>query len=90
MPPKEIIANNEAMKQSINYLSYSQIETFETCPLHYKLKYILKVPTPPSASQSFGTAMHATLKEIYEQMPNDKKINDKKRNKSECGKNRLG
>ncbi|MCX6705857.1 MAG: PD-(D/E)XK nuclease family protein, partial [Candidatus Woesebacteria bacterium] len=39
--------------------------TFKTCPLHYKLKYIYKVPTPKTASQSFGTTMHTTLKEFY-------------------------
>jgi DNA helicase-2/ATP-dependent DNA helicase PcrA len=70
---------------NVDYLSYSQIETFKTCPMHYKLRYIYKVPTPPSASQSFGTAMHATLKELFEgisnedsktdkQMPNDKLV----------------
>jgi DNA helicase-2/ATP-dependent DNA helicase PcrA len=52
----------------IDYLSYSQIETFKTCPLHYKLKYILRVPTPPSHSASFGTSMHATLKYFYEEV----------------------
>ncbi len=49
----------------INYLSYSQIETFKICPLHYKLRYILKIPTTPSASQSFGTAIHNTLRDFY-------------------------
>jgi len=52
----------------VDYLSYSQIETFRTCPLHYKLKYILKVPTPPQAATSFGTAIHATLKNFYEEL----------------------
>lgn len=61
----------------IDYLSYSQIETFQTCPMHYKLKYIYKVPTPPSASQSFGTAMHATLKEFFEEMQKSKKVEGK-------------
>ncbi len=61
----------------IDYLSYSQIETFQTCPMHYKLKYVYKVPTPPSASQSFGTAMHATLKEFFEEIQSGKKVNDK-------------
>ena len=56
----------------IDYLSYSQIETFKTCPLHYKLKYIFKVPTPTSASQSFGTSIHATLKDFYKAAINDK------------------
>jgi len=46
----------------INYLSVSQIETFKTCPLHYKLRYIYKLPTPPSASISFGVTIHDTLK----------------------------
>jgi DNA helicase-2/ATP-dependent DNA helicase PcrA len=64
-------------KLHIDYLSYSQIETFQTCPMHYKLRYIYKVPTPPSASQSFGISMHATLKNFYEEMLNGKKANDK-------------
>ena len=50
----------------IDYLSVSQIETFQTCPLHYKLKYIYKLPTPPSASSSFGISIHKTLKEFLE------------------------
>jgi DNA helicase-2/ATP-dependent DNA helicase PcrA len=49
----------------VDYLSYSQIETFRTCPLHYKLKYIYKIPVPPSAAQSFGTSMHSALKNFY-------------------------
>lgn len=61
----------------IDYLSYSQIETFQTCPLHYKLKYIYKVPTPPSASQSFGTTMHATLKSFFEGVAKGEKPTDK-------------
>lgn len=61
----------------IDYLSYSQIETFRVCPLHYKLRYIYKVPTPPSASQSFGTTMHATLKNFYERVSTGSKPTEK-------------
>jgi DNA helicase-2/ATP-dependent DNA helicase PcrA len=50
----------------VDFLSYSQIETFRICPLHYKLKYIYKVPTPPSSSQSFGNSFHLTMKAFYE------------------------
>ncbi len=50
---------------TINYLSYSQIQTFLDCPLHYKAKYILKLPTPPSAPLSFGIAIHGSLKDIF-------------------------
>lgn len=70
-------SNLETPKLKIDYLSFSQIETFKTCPLHYKLKYILNVPTPPAASASFGTTIHATLKEFFEEVKNGKKANDK-------------
>ncbi len=53
-------------KAHIDYLSYSQIDTFKICPLHYKMKYILGVPTPTSAAMSFGISMHAAMKEFYE------------------------
>ncbi len=55
--------NNEPT--TINYLSYSQIQTFLDCPLHYKAKYILKLPTAPSAALSFGIAIHGSLKDIF-------------------------
>lgn len=58
--------NETGYALKVDYLSYSQIETFQTCPLHYKLRYIYKLPTPPSASQSFGTTIHAALKNFFE------------------------
>jgi len=61
----------------IDYLSYSQIETFKTCPLHYKLRFIYKVPTPQTASQSFGTTMHAVLKNFYLKVGAGEKPTDK-------------
>ncbi len=65
--PKNFSSKVSQEKIKIDYLSYSQIQTFLDCPLHYKLKYILKLPTPPSAASSFGTTIHATLKEFYSQ-----------------------
>jgi len=61
---KKPIINSELL--TVNYLSVSQIETFKTCPMHYKLKYIYKLPTPSSASISFGVSIHNTLKEFVE------------------------
>lgn len=61
----------------VDYLSYSQIETFKTCPLHYKLKYILRIPTPPSPAQSFGISMHRALKEFYESVVVSEKPTEK-------------
>lgn len=60
----------------IDYLSVSQIESFKTCPMHYKLRYIYKIPTPPSASISFGVSIHETLKDLFTK-ENAKKINTK-------------
>jgi DNA helicase-2/ATP-dependent DNA helicase PcrA len=50
---------------TVTYLSYSQIETFRLCPLHYKLRYILNIPTPQSASLSFGTSIHNAMRDFY-------------------------
>lgn len=64
-------------KLKIDYLSYSQIETFETCPMHYKLRYIYKVPTPPSSSQSFGISIHSTFNEFYKRLKEGEKPSEK-------------
>jgi len=62
---KKDLKEKKISKFHIDYLSYSQIETFRICPLHYKLKYIYKIPTPPSAAQSFGISMHNALNSFY-------------------------
>lgn len=51
--------------QPITYVSYSQLQTFEICPLHYKLKYSLKIPVPQTSAQTFGTSIHAALRDYY-------------------------
>jgi len=61
----------------ITYLSYSQIQTFEICPLHYKLKYLLKIPTPISSAQSFGISVHATLRDFYQKRMRGEKLKAK-------------
>jgi len=53
------------LHHQVNFLSYSQISTFRLCPLHYKLRYILKVPTLISSAQIFGTNIHAALRNYY-------------------------
>jgi len=58
--------SDEKTKPIVTYLSYSQIETFETCPLHYKLSYLLKVPTLASGALTFGTTIHDTLRDVYQ------------------------
>ncbi|MDP3988550.1 MAG: ATP-dependent DNA helicase [Candidatus Levybacteria bacterium] len=60
----------------IIYLSYSQIQTFNICPLHYKLKYILKIPTPPTSALSFGTSIHSTLRDYFQKIINNEKVEE--------------
>lgn len=50
----------------ISFLSYSQLATFETCPLQYKYRYIVKIPVTPSAALTFGDTMHRTVRAFYE------------------------
>jgi len=65
--------NNKTQKQTLNsqplapvtYISYSQIQTFETCPLHYKLKYLMNLPTLPSPALSYGISVHSTLRDVF-------------------------
>jgi DNA helicase-2/ATP-dependent DNA helicase PcrA len=48
----------------ITYISYSQLQTFDMCPLHYKLRYILNLPSPPSPALSYGQSVHNALRDF--------------------------
>ncbi len=72
--PKEKEEKKKNLITPITYLSYSRIQTFQICPLHYKLKYILKIPTPPTAAQSFGISIHNTLRDFYQAYKGGNKI----------------
>lgn len=54
------------VREPVTYLSYSQLSTFNTCPLQYKYRYILHIPVPQSAALSFGDSMHKTIRAFYE------------------------
>ncbi len=61
----------------LTYLSYSQIQTFDTCPLHYKLRYILNVPTAPSPALSYGVSVHSALRDFFQLLKTNNKITQK-------------
>jgi DNA helicase-2/ATP-dependent DNA helicase PcrA len=52
----------------VTYLSYSNLQMFDICPLHYKAKVIFNIPTPIAAVQSFGISLHNTLYNFYKQV----------------------
>jgi DNA helicase-2/ATP-dependent DNA helicase PcrA len=58
--------DTKPVRQPVTYLSYSQLDTFMTCPLQYRYRYILRIPVPPSAALSFGDTMHKTIRAFYE------------------------
>lgn len=55
--------------------SYSQLASFETCPLQYKYQYLLRIPTPSTAAGSFGDTIHKTLQKFYQLFMNDPEVN---------------
>lgn len=50
---------------SSNTISYSQMETFNTCPLKYYYKYVLGVTGIPNPALNFGQVMHRTLRDFH-------------------------
>lgn len=52
----------------ITYISYSQLQTFQMCPLHYKLRYLLNLPSPSSPALSYGVSVHSALRDFFMQM----------------------
>jgi len=74
--PLSLAGAREKIKEFIpDFLSYSQIDTYLTCPLQYKYAYVLKIPTPPSHSLSFGNTIHDTLRDYHTRLMFGEKIN---------------
>jgi DNA helicase-2/ATP-dependent DNA helicase PcrA len=72
--PEKIEKPKEEL-MDITYISYSQLQTFRVCPLHYKLKYILKLPSPPSAALSYGVSVHSALRDFFLMMQQKQSVN---------------
>ncbi len=60
----------------ITYISYSQIQTFDVCPMHYKLRYVLNLPAPESPALSYGISVHNTLKEGFTYLLQEKELSE--------------
>lgn len=46
-------------------LSYSSINTYETCPAKYRFQYEERLPTSPSPALSFGDSLHRALHRFH-------------------------
>lgn len=56
---------HKSLKLNLTRLSYSQLDTFQTCPLKYQFRYIQKIPAQMPAVVNFGLSLHNTLKDFY-------------------------
>ena len=58
----------EKQPLKITYITFSNLQMFDICPLHYRAKAILGIPTPVAAVQSFGISIHSALYNFYKQL----------------------
>lgn len=58
-------------------LSFSKLNEYEKCPLKYKFKYVLNIPTKNSENTSFGSSIHNTLQSFYRVYQTDNSVNSK-------------
>ncbi len=65
------------LTSSITNFSYTQLETYERCPLQYRYQYMLKIPTAPAAALSFGETIHKTLQQFYQEFMKNKNYDEK-------------
>ena len=65
---EETAGQEEKPPLKISYVTFSNLQMFDICPLHYKAKVIFNLPTPPAAVQSFGISIHNTLYNFYKQI----------------------
>ncbi len=61
----------------VTSLSYSQLQAFDVCPLHFKARYLLKLPTPMTAPLSFGISIHNSFNAFYNDVKFGKKLTEK-------------
>lgn len=70
----ELTTNPQPLTTNITYISYSQLQTFQMCPLHYKLRYLLNVPSAPTPALSYGISVHATLRDFAQMVKDGQKV----------------
>lgn len=61
-----------AVRKIENYLPYSmnfsKLSSYQSCPLQYKYAHMLNIPTPPNHALSFGSTIHATLRDLHSRL----------------------
>lgn len=66
-PKSERSEEIEKSKKRPSVLSYSQINTYQKCPLKYKFQYLERRPSKPSPHLDFGKTIHDTLEDFHKE-----------------------
>ncbi|MBI4092033.1 MAG: ATP-dependent helicase [Candidatus Levybacteria bacterium] len=70
--PQKLTANSQ-QPIAIERISYSQLQSFDICPLHFRARHLLNLPTPQTAPLSFGSSIHDAFYYFYEALRHGKK-----------------
>jgi DNA helicase-2/ATP-dependent DNA helicase PcrA len=57
----------EAVERKVSF-SFTELDTYESCPWKYRYAYVLAVPSGKGPQASFGTTVHATLYDFFHQI----------------------
>lgn len=60
----------------VDYMTFSNLQMFDICPLHYKAKVIFNIPTPIAQVQSFGISLHNALFKFYKRHQEGEKLTE--------------
>jgi DNA helicase-2/ATP-dependent DNA helicase PcrA len=55
-------------------LSFSQIETYQTCGLKYKFRYVYRIPTAPKGYYVYGSVQHQVLEEFFSRIKKGEEV----------------
>ena len=68
--------NNKVVYKNLpTKFSYSDITTFQNCPLEYKYRNFLKLPLPGSYHFSFGNSIHKTFEDFLRLYKSNSQLN---------------
>jgi len=71
---KPLISLNLPNTSKQQRLSFSHLDTYQTCPLRYFYRYQLSLPSQTNSSASFGQTIHNTLQLFYKNYLEDNHV----------------
>ncbi|MEK6569997.1 MAG: 3'-5' exonuclease, partial [Bacteroidota bacterium] len=55
-------------------LSYSKVETYNTCPLKYKFRYVYQIPSAPKGYMTYGDVQHRVLDDFFSRVKSGEEV----------------